>query len=123
MTTDDLLRAKKRADLREKMTSARRKCSETVRKYPGADLTWELAMIEAIDAMEEVIDERDKLAVFKKFVHDRLDAAGVPTDPESPHKEHGCRIGGRLDVVLTFNSEAEAEILRLRAAIADRGAS
>lgn len=44
--------------------------------------------------------ERDKLAAFKKYVHDRLDAAGVPVDPESPHKAEGCRIGGRLDVLI-----------------------
>lgn len=37
---------------------------------------------------------------FKKYVHDRLDEAGIEKDPESPHKEHGCRIGGRLDIVL-----------------------
>lgn len=44
--------------------------------------------------------ERDKLAAFKSYVHKRLDDAGVPSDPESPHKSEGCRIGGRLDIVL-----------------------
>lgn len=27
-------------------------------------------------------------------------AAVTPADPESPHKAEGCRIGGRLDLVL-----------------------
>lgn len=38
-----------------------------------------------------------KLQAFKDYVHQRLDAMGVPVDPESPHKAAGCRIGGRLD--------------------------
>ncbi len=44
--------------------------------------------------------ERDKLQKFKDYVHARLDAAGVPTDPDSPHKAEGCRIGGRLDILI-----------------------
>lgn len=47
-----------------------------------------------------VVAERDALAKFKQYVHGRLDAAGVPADPDSPHKAEGCRIGGRLDIVL-----------------------
>lgn len=44
-------------------------------------------------------DECAKLKRFKEYVHTRLDNAGVPTDPESPHKAEGCRIGGRLDAL------------------------
>lgn len=36
---------------------------------------------------------------FKDYVHKRLDAAGIPADPDSPHRAEGCRIGGRLDVL------------------------
>ena len=37
---------------------------------------------------------------FKQYVHDRLDAMGVPhTVKESPHTDAGCRVGGRLDYV------------------------
>lgn len=43
-----------------------------------------------------------KLQLFKGYVHARLDAAGVPTDPDSPHKTEGCRVGGRLDEALAF---------------------
>jgi hypothetical protein len=44
--------------------------------------------------------EKDKALRFKEYVHRRLDYAGVPTDPPSPHRKHGCRIGGRLDWLL-----------------------
>lgn len=47
-----------------------------------------------------VAKERDNLQAFKAYVHKRLDDAGVPVDPDSPHKAEGCRIGGRLDWVL-----------------------
>lgn len=42
-----------------------------------------------------------KLQAFKDYVHARLDAAGVPTDPDSPHKAEGCQIGARLDWMFT----------------------
>lgn len=38
---------------------------------------------------------------FKDYVHKRLDDAGIEKDPESEHKAAGCRIGGRLDIVLS----------------------
>lgn len=44
--------------------------------------------------------ELARLRNFKAYVHERLDKAGVPVDPPSPHREAGCRIGGRLDAVL-----------------------
>ncbi len=48
----------------------------------------------------DLLAEREKLQKFKDYVHGRLDAAGVQTDPDSVHKAEGCRIGGRLDIVL-----------------------
>jgi hypothetical protein len=45
-------------------------------------------------------DEVQRLSAFKAYVHKRLDEAGIPHDPESPHKADGCRIGGRLDIAL-----------------------
>lgn len=48
----------------------------------------------------ELVAERDALRAFKEYVHARLDAAGIPADPESPHKAQGCRVGGRLDIAL-----------------------
>jgi hypothetical protein len=48
----------------------------------------------------DAIDTITKLRQFKKYVHDRLDAAGVPTHPEGPHSAEGCRVGDRLDIAL-----------------------
>lgn len=45
-------------------------------------------------------DRIEALEKFKAYVHHRLDDAGIEKDPESPHKVEGCRIGGRLDIVL-----------------------
>ena len=50
--------------------------------------------------LEQLIAERDALLAFKSYVHKRLDDAGVPVDPDSPHKAAGCRIGGRLDILI-----------------------
>ena len=47
----------------------------------------------------ELIDKVEKLQAFKDYVHDRLDKMGIEKDPESEHKEAGCRIGGRLDIL------------------------
>lgn len=47
----------------------------------------------------------NKLQAFKDYVHKRLDAAGIPVDPESPHKAEGCRIGGRLDHVFARQAD------------------
>ncbi len=42
----------------------------------------------------------NKLQKFKAYVHNRLDVAGVPADPDPPMtKATGCRIGVRLDAV------------------------
>lgn len=41
-----------------------------------------------------------KLKKFKDYVHNRLDAIGVPSDPEpEKNKATGCRIEGRLNFV------------------------
>lgn len=51
------------------------------------------------EQLQSLLSERDALLAFKNYVHQRLDAAGVPVDPDSPHKAEGCRVGGRLDWV------------------------
>ena len=50
--------------------------------------------------MTELVKQRDALQAFKTFVHTRLDKAGVPVDPPGEHRDAGCRIGQRLDLVL-----------------------
>jgi hypothetical protein len=44
--------------------------------------------------------ELESLRKFKSYVHARLDAMGVPADPEPENNaKHGCRIEGRLNWV------------------------
>lgn len=72
----------------------------------------EMMELEYKDRLAAVTAERDKLKKFKEYVHTRLDAAGVPVDPESSHKAEGCRIGGRLDIVLDGKVKQERDELR-----------
>lgn len=50
---------------------------------------------------QAVEGEIKKLQAFKDYVHKRLDDAGIPTHPDGEHSKAGCRIGDRLDLVLT----------------------
>lgn len=63
------------------------------------------AICKAGPIIRELMLECEKLEAFKKFVHDRLDSIGIPTDPESVHRDAGCRIGGRLDIVENLISQ------------------
>lgn len=47
-----------------------------------------------------LIEQVKKLEAFKAYVHQRLDAAGIPTHPDGPHSKEGCRIGDRLDMLI-----------------------
>jgi hypothetical protein len=69
---------------------------------------------ELIAKVDRLIAERDALAKFKAYVHRRLDEAGIPTDPDSPHKAEGCRIGGRLDVVFAERDALRAVVEEMR---------
>lgn len=53
-------------------------------------------------ATEYVRGHIAKLERFKACVHERLDAAGIPTHPDGPHSAEGCRVGDRLDLVLGY---------------------
>lgn len=55
---------------------------------------------EGAPQQREGASELEALRKFKAYVHQRLDEAGVEADPPSKHREAGCRIGGRLDIVL-----------------------
>jgi hypothetical protein len=65
---------------------------------------------EKIEEMRETIA---RLKAFKEYVHKRLDDMGIPVNPESSHKIHGCRIGGRLDIVeqLSRNEAITSELM------------
>lgn len=53
--------------------------------------------------------ERDKLAAFKAYVHQRLTDAGVPADPDSSETlRTGCRIGLRIHWLLDQLATARA---------------
>ena len=66
------------------------------------------AVERSINSPESSAQQRIKeLQAFKDYTHKRLDDAGIPIDPESPHKEAGCRIGGRLDFVFERIKELE----------------
>jgi hypothetical protein len=58
-----------------------------------------------------------KLQAFKDYVHQRLDAMGVPHSvPESEHDKAGCRVGGRLDFVEASHARV-AELRREKEAV------
>lgn len=63
-----------------------------------------------INEIRRLNAELEKLAKFKAYVHQRLDDAGIPVDPESAHKAEGCRIGGRLDIVLGRQKPIEVHL-------------
>jgi hypothetical protein len=83
---------------------------EAVRHVREAADAWEksgeVGLREA-NALLQLLEERERLQAFKAYVHERLDSAGVPLDPNSPHRDAGCRIGGRLDVLIN-----ERDLLR-----------
>lgn len=71
-------------------------------RSPAADALLELRdppQSERSDRLVALERERDALAAFKKYVHDRLTAAGIP-EHEEANAVNGCRIGARLDDVL-----------------------
>lgn len=53
------------------------------------------------NAVEEPETKVQKLQAFKDYVHRRLDEAGIEKEPQGKHSKHGCRIGDRLDIVLS----------------------
>jgi hypothetical protein len=56
-----------------------------------------------------LFDALDKLGAFKTYVHQRLDGAGIAADPNpEENARHGCRIEGRLDVLIGERDEARA---------------
>jgi hypothetical protein len=63
-------------------------------------------------ALAALVAKVEKLERFKAYVHERLDKAGVPTDPGGEHSKHGCRIGDRLDVLLGENERLRTEFER-----------
>lgn len=76
-----------------------------VQDYLKQNAHWNLANdIERCNRIEReslaLKAEIEALRAFKAYVHERLDAAEVPTHPEGPHSAEGCRVGDRLDLAL-----------------------
>lgn len=72
------------------------------------------------DVLNTVTAERDKLAGFKKYVHDRLDQMNVPHDPSpAGTAKHGCRVEGRIDWVIDQMITAESKANALDEKVAD----
>jgi hypothetical protein len=71
------------------------------------DSVGQTPLIEVHELAELAVKLVERLEAFKAYVHRRLDEAGVPADPDSPHRAEGCRIGGRLDLVLATMKRAE----------------
>jgi uncharacterized protein YPO0396 len=101
---------------REEATDPKPIAVAEVEAHKGTDhyewQTWHverlLATSQAAAEVDSLRARLDKLQAFKDYVHQRLDAAGVPADPEADkNAEHGCRIEGRLNFV-----EATADSLR-----------
>ncbi len=59
------------------------------------------SVAQATNVLQMALDDLAALQRFKDFVHRRLDEAGVPTHPDGEHSKAGCRIGDRLDIVLS----------------------
>jgi hypothetical protein len=55
--------------------------------------------MKTMDIVEEMAKEIERLQAFKDWVHDYLDAHGVPHHPPGTHGAEGCRIGDRMDWV------------------------
>ena len=100
----------------EQLRRVREQFSDAVKRAEEAEtaLETERTLRECADGLlacehKDVLSLRSQLAQaakFKSYVHERLDAASVPADPPSPHREHGCRIGGRLDWVFAQLAQA-----------------
>lgn len=50
----------------------------------------------------KLLEDNRRLQSFKDYVHTRLDEMAIEKDPPSIHRDAGCRIGGRLDLVQDY---------------------
>ena len=66
--------------------------------------------------IEKALAERDKLQAFKDWVHTYLDTHNVPHHPPGVHGAAGCRIGDRMDWLMSqvqevrMSTESKPEI-------------
>lgn len=72
------------------------------------------ATLDALDELERVRGERDKLALFKKNTHILLDEAGVPL-----FENEECRVSCRIRWLASELAAAKAQVEAMKAAVAD----
>lgn len=65
--------------------------------------------------VSDLVHNLRRLRRFKDYVHGRLDDAGIPTHPGGPNSAAGCRIGDRLDVLLSRIEALEKDNITTRA--------
>lgn len=67
-------------------------------QYQREREVWAAKKRDHVEHVQRLKIERDQAQAFKVYVHQRLDAAGVPFNPEpETNAKHGCRIEGRLN--------------------------
>lgn len=80
----------------------------------------EAALDHARCRLGDALVDRDKLADFKNYVHQRLDEAGVPTHPDGKHSKAGCRVGDRLDLALAgYTKPVDPDLVIVRKIVSD----
>jgi hypothetical protein len=73
-----------------------------------------MQVIALAEAAADIDGQRAKLQAFKDWVHDYLDAQGVPTNfPDGPHTKEGCRVGDRLDWLVEQLRVAQKQVAEL----------
>jgi hypothetical protein len=86
-------------DIKEQLKKYLRQLAPHVREREAGQLL-SACLVEVERLQDSLQKSASEGKAFKSYVHQRLDAMGVPNSvPESPHDKAGCRVGGRLDWV------------------------
>lgn len=75
----------------------------------------------APDCAQPFVERLEKLAAFKTWVHEYLDAHSVPHHPPGTHGAEGCRIGDRMDWLMEQRDAALARVQRVEATLTRYG--
>ena len=79
---------------------------------PYADPDDDLAMLSR--QFLRAVERAESAEKFKRWVHEYIDAHGVPHHPPGVHGAEGCRIGDRMDWLMAKLTAAEKERDELR---------
>jgi hypothetical protein len=92
---------------REKLKKLAEAAKRTLRQDGRLPEWRELVEIANPSTILALLSELEAAEKFKKYVHDRLDAAGIDKHEEQ-NALNGCRIGSRLDDVLALRTDHHA---------------